>query len=252
MDDISSASGDVCNHIISLHWIAALGKGVHYVGVLSHHQCSCSFWSCVGHCSVDELCGIGHLAFFLYALYNRLLFRSLYLRNVVQLVFVEPGLNLLFCAGGLGIFHPLLVWMGGRGGHDLHDLSVLQRLVERNDGSVGPGAGTVVSDFCMDLVCKVQGCGAYRKLYYMALGSEYHNGVLQQFILDLLHVVFALLDFLGPVLYLLYNLLVVQGIQALPCSAFASRGSFVGPVGGYTFLSCLVHFPGSDLDFQML
>ena len=179
VDDISSASGDVCNHIISLHWIAALGKGVHYVGVFSHHQRSCSFWSCVGHCSVDELCGIGHLAFFLYALYNRLLFRSLYLRNVVQLVFVEPGLDLLFCAGGLGIFHPLLVWMGGRGGHDLHDLSVLQRLVERNDGSVGPGAGTVVSDFCMDLVCKVQGCGAYRKLYYMALGSEYHNGVLQ-------------------------------------------------------------------------
>ena len=86
----------------------------------------------------------------------------------------------------------------------------------------------------------------------MALRGEDNDGILQEFVLDLLHIVFALFNLFGPVLYFLYDLLVVNGVEALPSTTFAAGGCLVSPVGCNAFLSCLMHFPSSDLYLKML
>ena len=141
----------------------------------------------------------------------------------------------------------------GRGAcQNLHDLSVLKGLVEGYDGAVGLCTRAVGSHLRVDFEGKVQGGGSHRKLDDPALGSEDHDRVLKELVLDLVHVILILLDFLGPVLDLRDDLVVVDAVVVLPGSHLTAGGCLVRPVGGNSLLGGLVHLLGSDLDLQML
>ena len=166
--------------------------------------------------------------------------------GALALVLVEPVLDLVAGAGGLGEGEPVARGgVAGLGG-DFDDVPVAQAVAEGDDAAVDLGGGGGVANVGVDGVGEVDGGGVLGQDDDLALGCE---GV------DLFGVQ---VDFEGR------HELVGIGHFALPLHELADPGEallvlgadglvgLVLPVGGDAVLCDAVHFFSADLDFELV
>ena len=88
----------------------------------------------------------------------------------------EPLIDFVFRLTGFNDFEPITagtVYSGG--GDNLHNITVLKLIVERNDFAVHARAVHFVADSAVNVKRKVNGRCAGRKAYNVAFGRKYKN-----------------------------------------------------------------------------
>ena len=166
---------------------------------------------------------------------------------LVPLLALEPLADLFAGVAGADDVHPVARRPVGRlGRHDLHDVAVLQLVVQRHEAVVDLGADAAVAHVGVDAVGEVERARARRQVLDLAARREDEDLVLEDVELEALHELRGVGHLPLPVHELAHpgQLGVVVAVDA--------RAFLVAPVGGDAHLRDAVHGVGPDLDLERL
>ena len=158
---------------------------------------------------------------------------------------LEPFPDALASRGALDEGKPVSTRaVRGLGGEDLHDLAVLELVVQRDHAAVDLGAQAAVTDLGVHAIGEVDGCRAGRQVVHVAARREHEHLVLEEVDTHGVDEGFSVDDLLLPL---------HQQAQPGQLLVAGTLGAFlVGPVRGHPELGDPVHLEGSDLNFDGL
>ena len=161
---------------------------------------------------------------------------------VFHFLLQEVGLDLVAGVVGLDDLEPVFRRRRILIGAQFHDITCLQRRVQRNQNTIDQSPNGLVSDFRMDTVGKIDRGRPGRQVDDTASWSHAVDIRIEDIVRDVIHVI------LGIGIRILF-----KGFE--PVEFFdelllrAGLAFLVGPVGSDTSLSDLIHLFGTDLYF---
>ncbi len=185
------------------------------------------------------------------------------LDRLVASLLGEPAADLVAGARRFDEAEPVAGRSGARrlGGEDLHQVAVVQGRFERDEASVDPRSYRAVADLGVHRVGEVDGRGAGRQRYHIALRREDEDFVAREVEAQRFEELARVLGLLLPVEQLPQPGHVVDGVLALAgvlrhvrtdLGGAGDRLLLVLPVRGDAVLGAAVHVEGADLELDGL